>query len=89
MDNKIKEQLTAELKQVYQDMINSIVDKTMVILEQTYDALPETMSEDDKLKFIKGAIDTLNGSIVGSMSSLDTSELTRELKAKTMGEVNG
>lgn len=89
MDIKLKEQLAAELKQVYQDTINTLVDKTMIILEQTYDSLPETMSDEEKLDFIKGAVDTLNGSMVGSTGSLNVTELARELKQNIKGDANG
>ena len=89
MDAKLKEQLATELKQIYQDTINTLVDKTMIILEQTYDSLPETMSDEEKLDFIKGAVDTLNGSMAGSTGSLNVTELARELKQNIKGDANG
>lgn len=62
------------LRQAFQPIVDTLVDTTLSYYENVYLKLPDTMSEEDKLKVIESTINATAQSMIEDMKSLKAQE---------------
>jgi len=89
MDKNTKEQLEQYCKEYYQKIVDSLTKFAMDLFEDLYSNLPDVMSEEDKVKFIKELIETQADGLVGSATAFDVRKMHTDMEQKLKGEANG
>ncbi|MBP5594543.1 MAG: hypothetical protein J6Y02_04110 [Pseudobutyrivibrio sp.] len=70
MKEDARKQLEDYCKKTYQTIVDSLTKLSLDLFDKVYVNLPDTMSEEEKLSFIKDFVTTNADSIVGSASMI-------------------
>jgi hypothetical protein len=89
MNEEIRKQLEEYCKQSYQKLITELTNFSLKLFDNLYINLPTTMTEEDKLSFIKNIISSHADSLIGSVSAFDFNQMTTDMVNKLKEQANG
>lgn len=82
MNEDIRKQLEDYCKQTYQKLIEELTQFSLKLFDNLYVNLPTTMTDDDKLSFIKNIVSSHADSLIGSAGAFDFNQMTTDMESK-------
>lgn len=82
MNEDIRKQLEDYCKQTYQKLIEELTQFSLKLFDNLYVNLPTTMTDDDKLSFIKNIVSSHADSLIGSAGAFDFNQMTADMESK-------
>ena len=89
MNEEIRKQLEEYCKQSYQKLITELTNFSLKLFDNLYVNLPTTMTEEDKLSFIKSIVSSHADSLIGSAGAFDFNQMTTDMINKLKEQANG
>ena len=82
MNEDIRKQLEDYCKQTYQKLIEELTQFSLKLFDNLYVNLPTTMTDDDKLSFIKNIVSSHADSLIGSAGAFDFNQMAADMESK-------